>query len=131
MREKFRRVLYALVLSVTLAACSATGLLGALTPGKPAVGVEAQVGKENTKQAVGKQEQLDASGNTGQLDASRSSTKLGNVQADEFTVQQVPFWVLGILALGWFLPGPKESIALLGDLIRTIKGALTGRKQRG
>lgn len=129
MRDRFRRVLLAVVALVTLAGCGA-GLLSSFMPGKPAVGVEAQVGKENTKQIVANQEQVDASGNTGQLDASSSTTKLGNVQAEEFTVQQVPFWVLGILALGWFLPGPKESIALLGDFIRTIKSALTGRKQR-
>ncbi len=77
-----------------------------MTPGEPAVGVEAQVGKNNTKQAVANQETVDASGNQGQLSANKAQASTGNVQAENFSIEQAPVWLVLLVALGWMLPGP-------------------------
>lgn len=74
--------------------------------------LEAQVGRENTKQIVGNQSTIQA-GNNSSIDASRPRLRSENV--DSVTINELPAWVLLSLILsvavgviGWMLPTPKQ-----------------------
>lgn len=90
--------LYTLLLYTVLTGCAALGatsvLTDALSP-SDGVSVEAQVGKENTKQIVGQQNET-----TNDVGGDQNTVTVTN--------QNIPIWYIVILIAGWLLPSPNE-----------------------
>ena len=125
------RMLYVILLCLTLGGCSATSALGtvasAISPNKP--DVTAQVGAENTKQGIGVSSKVDSSTTVkdvqGSVNASKQGQQVqaGSVQAEAIKVTNgSPGALLGAFSIGmasvlglvfWFVPSPlkrrKES----------------------
>lgn len=125
------RMLYVILLCLTLGGCSATSALGtvasAISPNKP--DITAQVGAENTKQGIGVSSKIDSSTTVkdvqGSVNASKQGQQVraGSVQAEAIKVTNgSPGALLGAFAIGmasvlglvfWFVPSPlkrrKES----------------------
>ena len=96
-------------LLVLMTACSPLDLLttaGSLVGGGGgnsgiSVPIDAQIGKENTKQVVGTQETTTVAGN--------QSVSTGAITAEEVTVIESPkLWFIILLILGWLAPSPGE-----------------------
>lgn len=118
------RMLYVLLLCLSLGGCSATSALGtvasAISPNKP--DVTAQVGAENTKQGIGVNSKVDSSTTVkdvqGSVNASKQGQQVqaGSVQAEAIKVTNgSPGALLGAFAIGmasvlglvfWFVPSP-------------------------
>ena len=92
-----------------LLSCSPTQIgkaaLDAATGGNDGISVEAQVGKENTKQIVGQQ-------TTAGRDVVTKKVEAGEVST--INQYQTPPWVILLLVLGWLFPSP-------GEIARRIK----------
>ena len=120
------RMLYVLLLCLSLGGCSATSALGtvasAISPNKP--DVTAQVGAENTKQGLGVNSKVDSSTTVkdvqGSVNASKQGQQVqaGSVQAEAIKVTNgSPGALLGAFAIGmasvlglvfWFVPSPLK-----------------------
>lgn len=120
------RMLYVVLLCLTLGGCSATSALGtvasAISPNKPEV--TAQVGAENTKQGIGVSSKVDSSTTVkdvqGSVNASKQGQQVqaGSVQAEAIKVTNgSPGALLGAFAIGmasvlglvfWFVPSPLK-----------------------
>lgn len=118
------RMLYVILLCLTLGGCSATSALGtvasAISPNKPEV--TAQVGAENTKQGIGLSSKVDSSTTVkdvqGSVNASKQGQQVqaGSVQAEAIKVTNgSPGALLGAFSIGmasvlglvfWFVPSP-------------------------
>lgn len=118
------RMLYVILLCLTLGGCSATSALGtvasAISPNKPEV--TAQVGAENTKQGIGVSSKVDSSTTVkdvqGSVNASKQGQQVqaGSVQAEAIKVTNgSPGALLGAFSIGmasvlglvfWFVPSP-------------------------
>lgn len=95
-----------LLLCASLAGCSALGATSALTSAlSPSDGthIEAQVGKENTKQIVGQQ---------------NDTTNTANRDIVTVMNQDIPIWIILLMLLGWMLPRPTTMAAALVRLLR-------------
>lgn len=103
------RHLPAILLIMTLSACSG-GALSFLTGGGPNVAANVQAGAENN-QALSQYD--DSTTNEAGRDVI-TVTELSPIQpqgqVDSIKVmnQDIPFWVILLLILGWVLPSPKE-----------------------
>lgn len=120
------RMLYVILLCLTLGGCAATSALGtvasAISPNKP--DVTAQVGAENTKQGIGVTSKVDSSTTVkdvqGSVNASKQGQQVqtGSVQAESVkVVNGSPGTLLGAFAIGmasvlglvfWFVPSPLK-----------------------
>lgn len=105
-------LLLVLIGSLSLAGCS-KGPFSLLTGGGPNVAANTQVGKTNnqtigTSQNVAPSVSVRPKANVRDINQPTNNNK---VQADEVktvVVNEVPFWVLILLVLGWLLPSPNE-----------------------
>lgn len=118
------RMLYVLLLCLSLGGCSATSALGtvasAISPNTP--DITAQVGAENTKQGLGVNSKVDSSTTIkdvqGSVNASKQGQQVqaGSVQAASIKVTNGSPWaLLGAFSIGmasvlglvfWFVPSP-------------------------
>lgn len=104
--------LHTLLLYALLTGCAALGatsvLTDALSP-SDGVSVEAQVGKENTKQIVGQQNET-----------------TNDVAGDQNTItvmnQDIPFSFLVLLVVGWILPTPTGIWRGITNMIKRKRG---------
>lgn len=100
--------LYTLLLYTVLTGCAALGatsvLTDALSP-SDGVSVEAQVGKENTKQIVGQQNET-----TNDVGGDQNTVTVMN--------QNIPMWYILLLVLGWMLPSPSAIWEAVSRLFR-------------
>ena len=88
-----------------MTACSPLDVLGTVANvaggGGPDVSVpiDAQIGRENTKQAV----------IGDQVGGNQTNSKVDVEEAKEVTINESPsFWFMLLFALGWLLPSPRE-----------------------
>ena len=94
------RILSLLAFVLLLSSCSVAGdLTKDLLLGGDGPKVEAQIGKENTKQIVGNQQTVGR-------DLNKETVKADRVET--VVVNEVPSWVILLLVLGWLLPSPNE-----------------------
>lgn len=120
------RMLYVILLCLTLGGCAATSALGtvasAISPNKP--DITAQVGAENTKQGIGVTSKVDSSTTVKDVQGSVNASKQGQqvqtgpVQAESVkVVNGSPGALLGAFAIGmasvlglifWFVPSPLK-----------------------
>jgi len=97
-----------LVLCLSLLGCSSVAgkvASGLLKGGGPSL--EAQVGKENTKQVVGNQSTVSVG-----RDQTNTTQRVSAEKVDQVTINETPPWVVPSLVviaiLGWMLPSPGE-----------------------
>lgn len=106
MRTSITSLIFLLLLS-----CSPTQIgkaaLDAATGGNDGISVEAQVGKENTKQIVGQQTTAGRDVVTKKVDAGKVET---------VNQYETPVWMVLLLILGWLLPSPAE----LGRMLKRL-----------
>jgi hypothetical protein len=130
------KALIVLLMSVSVSACTPMSVLSGLIPGsKPGISVDAQVGKDNTKQTgVGLQGDrgditnstvsknatgVAIGGTTSNTTAEFIDTNViaetqNTIKADNSTIgitnqiTNIPPWVLILLVLGWVLPTPLQ-----------------------
>lgn len=103
--------LHMLLLYALLTGCAALGATSVLTDAlssSDGVSVEAQVGKENTKQIVGQQNEI-----------------TNDVAGDQNTItvmnQDIPFSFLVLLVVGWILPTPAGIWRGITNMIKRNK----------
>lgn len=70
------------------------------------VSVEAQVGKENTKQIVGQQNET-------------NNEVGGDMNTVTVMNQNIPMWYIMLLIIGWMMPSPHE---IWGGVSRLFRG---------
>ena len=115
------KLLTALMLTITLSACSPFGMITGMFSSTPDVDV--QVGKTNEKVtgvkaeevSIGKEEIMAEEVNTSE------DSVVGNVKGDVSIDERVPFWIWFVAILGWLLPSPSEIYKGLGNLAHSIK----------
>lgn len=97
------KLMMLIIVCVSLGACSPlTPIADAILPGnEPAVEVDTQIGKENTKQIVGVQEEV-----------------TNSAQGDIVTVNNAstPVWVWMLAIIGWMAPSPSTIWKELKEL---------------
>lgn len=94
-----------MALSLILTGCGSNplGILAKLGGGGPSVAANVQAGKENTQQVVGNQTET-----TVGRDQKIETTTVRADKADKVVVNEVSWWVIVLLVLGWLLPSPNE-----------------------
>lgn len=94
----------ALILSLLLlTAC--VNPVSMLTGGGPNVAANVQAGQENNQSVV--DTSSDVSGETVNIDNSQVKPS-GYTETISVMNQDIPFWVILLLILGWVLPSPRE-----------------------
>lgn len=135
------RLCLMLVLCAALSGCSsmqgvglASDLIGSDTP---SVDATAQVGAENVQEGdsvvdAGRDEdrRVDASVESGVSNVTQqeSGVSNGDWKAEEILVQQVPVWMVLVLALGFLLPSFKETMRWIGKSILFIRDVIKGER---
>ena len=117
------KLLAALLLVLTLSACSPFGMITGMFSSTPDVDV--QVGKTNEKVTGINTDEFAISkieDNTKAEEVNRAEdTVVGNVKGDVSIDERVPFWIWFVAILGWLLPSPSEIYKGLGQLFINIK----------
>ena len=109
-------MLTALLMVVSLSACSPLGTLTSFFNDTPSVDV--QVGKTNEK-TVGAKITTEV---TRTAEHIVEDSKVGTITGGTVTIDEdVPVWVWLLLVLGWILPSPIEIYKGLGNLFINIK----------
>lgn len=114
-----KKIIYVILLSLTLSGCSGLGVLEYLKPSN-APSIEANVGKEvesTDKSLVVKEDTI-----KGEKVTVHKAEKFATVTATELIYEErIPFWIWILVILGWILPSPIEIYRGLGNLIVSIK----------
>ena len=137
-----KRKLLVIAMGLSLSACSMLDALSLVSPSKPSVGVEAQIGEEANKQIIlGDQQKrenevdLDVEGNvTGDLNANTVSNEVdtsfsGSLETGSFTINNMPtkdimfYAAFCIFLLGVFFPSHREIIKWYRDLKKELNNA--------
>lgn len=130
-----------MLISIQLTGCSAMSMLSALTPSKPAVSVDAQIGEEANKQVIlGNQSKttIDAdnvSGDLNQVSTDIVTGFTGDLQAGSFTVNNMPTmevmaWIAVLIFLiGVLCPTPSTMIRWLVNQVRQIVNIIKPKKE--
>ena len=117
------KLLAALLLVLTLSACSPFGMITGMFSSTPDVDV--QVGKTNEKVTGINTDEFAISkieDNTKAEEVNRAEDAIvGNVKGDVSIDERVPFWIWFVAILGWLLPSPIEIYKGLGKLFINIK----------
>lgn len=135
------RMYAVLALCAFLSACSAmqgigtaAGVIGSDTP---SVDATAQVGAENVQEGDAVVDtrraedwRVDASVESGVSNVTQqeSGVSNGDWTAEEILVQQVPVWLVLLLALGFLLPSFKETMRWIGKGIMFIRDVIKGER---
>ena len=117
------KLLAALLLVLTLSACSPFGMITGMFSSTPDVDV--QVGKTNEKVTGINTDEFAISkieDNTKAEEVNKAEDAVvGNVKGDVSIDERVPFWIWFVAILGWLLPSPIEIYKGLGKLFINIK----------
>lgn len=102
------------ILAITVSGCSTLGLLSSFTGGGPSVSASVQTGgTSSTNQALS---QVDSSSTTnvesGRDTITNNETSAvaasGSVDSISVMNQDIPFYIIVLIILGWILPSPAE-----------------------
>ncbi len=109
-----KKLAFLCILAITISGCSSLGLLSAFTGGGPSVSASVQTGgTSNTNQALS---QVDSS-TTSNVESGRDTitnnetsavATSGSVDSISVMNQDIPFYVIVLIILGWILPSPAE-----------------------
>ncbi len=97
------RTLASILLVLLLSGC--VNPVSFLTGGGPNVAANVQAGQENNQSVV--DTSSDVSGETVTIDNSQVKPS-GYTESISVMNQDIPFWVILLLILGWVLPSPRE-----------------------
>lgn len=119
-----KKVILTLAILLTVSGCSAVG--GALVKevigggGGPSLNVDAQVGKENTKQVVGQQERRTViAGDSSTVTVTERKEKVAADTVETIVVnERTPPWIWLLLVVGWIAPSPNEIGRFLRGLVK-------------
>lgn len=120
-----KKVALTFVLLFTLGGCAATDLIGMITPDKPSIEANANVGKnvEQEKSTV----KMENGNTTNKQEAeSISNDTKYEAQSIQQITNDVPPWMFGLIILlaGWAIPTPKECFAMLKGIVGSVSAPM-------